>query len=94
MWLDMTVWGKNAENSNQYLSKGDEIMVSGYLTEDAWEDENTGQRRRKKKMVATFIKFGRKAGGGEQAQREERSDGPSERAEPSPEPSSVDDYPF
>lgn len=56
LWIDVTVWGKQAENSNKYLSKGSPVAVNGYLTEDSWETDD-GQRRRKKYMVANNVQF-------------------------------------
>lgn len=56
MWLDVTVWGKQAENVNQYLDKGSQVSVSGYLTEDVWEDDE-GRKRKKIKVIANIVGF-------------------------------------
>ena len=30
-WFRVSLWGKRAENVNQYLSKGSKVLVTGYL---------------------------------------------------------------
>jgi single-strand DNA-binding protein len=34
-WLRVSVWGKQAENANQYLQKGSKVLVEGRLRPDA-----------------------------------------------------------
>ena len=38
-FVDVTVWGKVAENCGQYLTKGRPIFVEGRLVLDSWEDK-------------------------------------------------------
>ena len=38
LWFRVSVWGRQAETANQYLSKGRKVLVEGQLTGDA----NTG----------------------------------------------------
>lgn len=33
-WFRVSVWGKQAENANQYLQKGSKVLVEGYLRPD------------------------------------------------------------
>lgn len=33
-WFRVSVWGKTAENCNQYLQKGSKVLVEGRLTPD------------------------------------------------------------
>ena len=35
IWFRVAVWGKQAENCNQYLKKGSKVLVEGRLTPDA-----------------------------------------------------------
>jgi len=56
MWLDVAVWGKQAEAVNEHLSKGDMVGVSGRLVQDVWEDEG-GNRRTKIKVTASRVEF-------------------------------------
>lgn len=39
-WHRVVVWGKQAENCNQYLSKGSKIRVSGKLQTRSYDDKN------------------------------------------------------
>ena len=38
-FINVTIWGKTAENLKQYLKTGTQICVEGYLTEDRWEKD-------------------------------------------------------
>ena len=55
-YFDVEVWGKQAENVNQYLTKGSGALVEGYLKQDRWEDESGGKRA-KIKVVANNVQF-------------------------------------
>ena len=56
-FVDVSVWGKTAQNCRQYLSKGSQVMVEGRLKLDSWEDRNGGGRRTKLTVVAENIQF-------------------------------------
>jgi single-strand DNA-binding protein len=56
-FIEITVWGKTAENCRQYLSKGSKIYVEGYLDQDRWQDRNTGANKSKLKIVAEKVLF-------------------------------------
>ena len=56
-FIDVTVWGRTAENATEYLSKGRQLYVEGYLRMDSWEDKNTGDKRSKLKVIANNIQF-------------------------------------
>lgn len=62
MWQRVTVWGGQAETVNQYLGKGDQVFVTGYMKEDEWETES-GDRRTMRNLVANNVTFGAKASG-------------------------------
>jgi len=55
-FIDIVVFGKQAENSGQYLSKGQGVIVDGRLQERRWETED-GQKRSKYEVVAQSIRF-------------------------------------
>ncbi len=70
-WHDVEVWGKQAEQCGEYLSKGRQVYVEGRLKTDKWQDKTSGQERSKVKVVADTVRFlgggggaGRSAGGG------------------------------
>lgn len=55
-FIDIVVFGKQAESCGQYLNKGDGVLVEGRLQERRWEGEN-GQKRSKYEIVAQNIRF-------------------------------------
>jgi single-strand DNA-binding protein len=64
-WHDVEVWGKQAEQCAEYLSKGRQVYVEGRLKTDKWQDKQSGQERSKVKVVAETVRFlGGGAGGG------------------------------
>ncbi len=65
-WHDVEVWGKQAEQCGEYLSKGRQVYVEGRLKTDKWQDKQSGQERSKVKVVADTVRFlgGRGSGGG------------------------------
>lgn len=56
-FVDVTVWGKQAESVGQYLQKGSPCFVEGRLQLDQWEDAQTGQKRSRLKVVADRVQF-------------------------------------
>lgn len=54
-FIDVDVWGPQAEICKQYLQKGRSILVEGYLKLDTWEAE--GQTRRRHLIVSENITF-------------------------------------
>jgi single-strand DNA-binding protein len=73
VFVDVTLWGKTAENVSKYLSKGSSCMIEGKLKLDQWEDNQTGQKRSKLKVVGLFVQFlgspkGAGGGGGQHNQ--------------------------
>lgn len=55
-FVDITVWGKQAESCAQYLTKGSGALIEGRLNLNAWETED-GQKRSKLDVVATNVQF-------------------------------------
>src|SRR4030095_7507845 len=64
--VDVTVWGRPAENVGEYLKKGRPVFIEGRLQLDSWEDKQSGQKRNKLKVVADNVQFlgSRGSGGG------------------------------
>ena len=65
-FVDIDVFGQQAEIINKYMSKGRPIFIEGRLKLDEWEDKNTGQKRSKLGVVCENFQFlgGRGEGGG------------------------------
>ena len=53
-FVDVTIWGRQAESLQEYLVKGRHIMVVGRLKLNKWETEQ-GDKRSKLTMVAEKI---------------------------------------
>jgi len=107
MFVDVKVWGKNAENCQQYLTKGQEVTVTGKLEFESWQTDQ-GEKRSKHVIRAHNVSFGNKPKGqegGQQtqpdyAQRADKRDngqGPpswDDKATTTAEPGTEDDLPF
>lgn len=50
-FIDVTLWGRQAEIAGEYLSKGRPVLIEGRLQLDQWDDRETGQKRSKLKVV-------------------------------------------
>ncbi|MGE0433040.1 MAG: single-stranded DNA-binding protein [Planctomycetota bacterium] len=57
LFIDVTVWGKTAENCHRYLVKGKTVLVEGRLEEDSWTDKESGQPRSKMRVNANQVTF-------------------------------------
>lgn len=59
-WFRVSVWGKQAEQCNQFLSKGKQVYVEGRLHARSWEGQD-GQMRTSLEVTAERVVFlGRK----------------------------------
>lgn len=63
-FVDITLFGRQAEIAGEYLSKGAPALFEGRLKLDTWESD--GQKRSKLKVVADKVTLlgGRQGGGG------------------------------
>jgi len=100
-FVDIDVWGRQAEVISQYMKKGRPLLVEGRLKQDTWEDKNTKQKQSKLKVVLegfSFIDSNRGSEGG--AAPEAPRSRPAAAAAPAPEggeadgPPEGDDVPF
>lgn len=55
-FVDITVWGKQAENCSEYLSKGRSVCIEGRLSFSSWETDD-GQKRSKLEVVGERVIF-------------------------------------
>lgn len=108
-YVDIEVWGRQAETCKQYLTKGRPVFVEGQLKLDQWEQD--GQKKSRLRVRADRVQFlggggsggGGRSGGNYSSGGEQRSSS-SEPARSSSRPSSVsedvppmpsdDDIPF
>jgi single-strand DNA-binding protein len=49
----VTVWGQLAEVCGQFVKPGSQLFIAGRLQTDSWEDEQSGEKRSKTKIVAS-----------------------------------------
>lgn len=56
MFIDITVFGKGAEIANQYLKKGNRVLIEGRLSLDQWQD-NEGNKRSRHRIIADNVQF-------------------------------------
>lgn len=56
-FVDVTAWGRTAENAAKYLQKGRSVLVEGRLQLDTWMDSKSGQNRSKLRVVAELLQF-------------------------------------
>jgi len=85
-WHTVVVWGRQAENCNQYLKKGRSVYIEGRLTTRKWQDKD-GKDRYSTEIVADRVQFiGGGSGGGSR-------DFEDQSLEPPP-PGGNDDIPF
>jgi len=65
-FVDVTLWGRQAEVAGEYLAKGRSVLIEGRLQLDSWNDKETGQKRSKLRVVGEMMQMlgGREGGGG------------------------------
>ncbi len=63
-FVDITLWGRQAEVAGEYLSKGSSVLIEGRLKLDTWES-NDGQKRSKLKVIGERMQMLGGRGGGD-----------------------------
>jgi single-strand DNA-binding protein len=56
-FVDVTMWGRQAEVAAEYLAKGRPVLIEGRLQLDQWEDKQTGQKRSKLRVVGESMQM-------------------------------------
>ncbi len=109
-FVEVTLWGRQAELAQQYLTKGRPVYIEGRLQLDSWDDKETGKKRSKLRVIGENMQFldskgggggGNNSGGGN-SERSQASSAPQQRSGPpqgaSPAPADdfqeEDDIPF
>jgi single-strand DNA-binding protein len=54
-FFDLTLWGKQAEAVNQYLTKGKQVAIEGELRQNRWEQD--GQKRSKVEINVNHLQL-------------------------------------
>jgi single-strand DNA-binding protein len=55
-FVDVVVWGRQAETSAEFLQKGSPVFVEGRLQLDQWENQQ-GEKRSKLRVRADRVQF-------------------------------------
>lgn len=56
-FIDVDVWGAQAESCRQFLQKGKQVLIEGRIKYDQWKDSQTGQNKSKHSIVADSVQF-------------------------------------
>lgn len=56
-FIDVTLWGRQAEVAGEYLQKGKSVLIEGRLQLDQWEDKESGQKRSKLRVVCESMQM-------------------------------------
>lgn len=91
-WVGITIWGKSAEAAAKYLEKGRKIAISGRLTQDSWEDKDTGKPRTKTRVTVENWTFADSKGS--ESKAPQQSTEPVTTRNVHPDQNSGDDIPF
>ena len=63
-FIDVTLWGRQAEVAQEYLRKGQPVFIEGRLQLDTWQDKQSGQKRSRLHVVAESMQMlGTRTGG-------------------------------
>ena len=94
-YVDVVVWGRQAETASEYLQKGSPVFVEGRLQLDQWENQQ-GEKRSKLRVRADRVQF---LGGSGGSRSTESSAAPvaapaTQPVAPTPAPEADDDVPF
>jgi single-strand DNA-binding protein len=67
-FVEVTLWGRQAEVAGEYLAKGRPVLIEGRLQLDTWDDRETGKKRSKLRVVGENMQMlgsrGESGGGG------------------------------
>lgn len=100
-FVEVTLWGRQAEIAGEYLKKGRPVYIEGRLQLDTWDDKQSGQKRTKLRVVGENLQLlGSRPGGpsggspegGESSSSKERP--PQRPAHSTSSPEEADDIPF
>ncbi|MEC7751706.1 MAG: single-stranded DNA-binding protein [Myxococcota bacterium] len=61
-WVDVVVWGRDAENAGQWLRKGRQVYVEGRLQTRSFTDRDGNDRRRTEVVARQIMFLGRDGG--------------------------------
>lgn len=75
-YFDVDVFGKQAENAAEYLSKGRQVAIDGRLRWREWEDKDSGAKRQAVSIVAESVQFIGSRDSGNQSEKPDSDQAP------------------
>lgn len=99
-FVDVTLWGRQAELVQQYVTKGQPIYIEGRLHLETWDDKETGKKRSRMKVIGESMQFlstRSESGGQQQPPQQRQRPQQSQRMAPAPPADDTDeddDIPF
>jgi single-strand DNA-binding protein len=92
-FVDITLWGRQAEIASEYLGKGSQVLIEGRLKLDTWEQD--GQKRSKLRVVGDRMQMlGSRSAAGRSDRGEAGEEHPVVAAGNTSHDESGDDIPF
>lgn len=82
-FTDWRAWGKQAETLAKHFHKGAPILLKGRISQEEWEDKQTGQKRRKTLGIIEEFEF---CGGNRRTEQEPPGGHPATRQRPASAP--------
>src|SRR5438477_26691 len=93
-FVDVTLWGRDAEVAGEYLAKGRPVLIEGRLQLDTWDDKQSGQKRSKLKVVGEGLQLiGSRLGGGGAGGGDEQGSSAPSSSKPAPPPKAAPSEP-
>ncbi len=101
-FVDVTLWGRQAEVAQEYLKKGRPVFIEGRLQLDTWTDKQTDQKRSRLRVVAENLQMlGSRDDSGSEARSPagnqpppRQAPAPAAKSQPSPDPDFDAEPPF
>lgn len=56
-FVEVSLWGRQAELASEYLKKGKSAYVEGRLSLETWEDKQTGTKRSRLCVIGETVQF-------------------------------------
>jgi len=56
-FLDIVVWGKQAESCSRFLQKGSSVFIEGRLTYETWTERDSQKKRSRIRVTAERVQF-------------------------------------
>lgn len=56
-FIECVAYGPQAETLNQYMRKGQPVLIEGRLQLDTWDDKASGQKRSRHRVIVESFQF-------------------------------------